>query len=631
MNRLLTVIILVISSLQSIGINKINLFLISKYEYKDLEGKSKLIERAISNAFGVSNENNDYLFNIKKVDAWSDEVTEFRYFPDVNTEKKSTLSKAVLSSQKNTSIKFKVKINPEKSFLTSKIREYIDEDDSFVLEIVVVADERIFVTEAIDKDVYNDIVKNKSFVDKAFKNFFGVNVMNMNYHIEVLKTTACLMKDVIKNECLATYNINAPDSSYANLTEAISKKEYSSCFILFDVLVSKEKSRLTQKANDVIIKDADRSEHIRFYFCIPKNNLRPGSGRFFDIEGKLVTMDKKPFADVNVELRDVNNKIVATQKTNKDGYLKFDKIDEGMTYTLFYDKSYKEEGVKLVTNVGKAVGSFSKNKLGFDLRMLTSDLNSLELFQVKDPSPEFMIKIKARIVSVTDKVNPVSDQVVELRDFENKILQTKTTNQDGDFEFSDVNIKDIYSVELFEYKEKFKNEKLYISNTKNELVARIFKSTGGKFAYKTIPADLIYLSDMGNEDVSLTVKNQLKLDDKNIVIRDFVYYEVNSADLNAQAKSILDKIVKIANENMESKIEIISHTDCRGDKNKNLSLSQKRSDAVLDYFVKRGIDKQRLTSLGMGESVPLNSCTDGISCGEEEYKMNRRTEFRFSK
>lgn len=631
MKKLLPFILLCFTGLISFATTKIDPYLVGKLEYKDLESSSKLIDRLIVNAFGISNEDNDYKFNFKKIDCWNEEVTEFRYFPEVDVEKRSKLSKGVLASSKNTSIKFRVTINSEKSFLTARIREYLDENSSFEMELVVVGDERIFVTEAVDKDVYNEILNTKSFVDKAFKNFFGVNVMNMNYHIEVLKTTACLMKDLQKPDCLETYDMGAQDSAYTIFSNKISTREYSSSFILFDVTVTKDKSRLTQKANDVIIRDADRSEHIRFYFCIPKHNLKPGSGRFFDIEGKIVTSDKKPFADVNVELRDASNKLVATQKTDKNGYLKFNKVDEGMTYTLFVDKSYKEEGLKLTTNADKTVGLFKKSKLGFDYKLLTPVINTLEVVEVKDPSDDLMIKIKARIVSVSDKVNPIADQVVELRDFQNKVLQTKITNKDGDFEFSDVNIKEIYSVELFEYKEKFKNEKLYISNTKNELVARISKDANGKFAYKTIPADLIYLSDMKSEDVSLTVKRQLKLNDNAIMIRDFVFYEVNSVVLSAEAKSIIDKIIKIANENKESKIEIISHTDVRGEGADNIKLSQKRSEAVLDYFVKSGIDKARLSSIGKGESEPLNSCTDGVPCTEDEYKMNRRTEFRFYK
>ncbi len=631
MNKSFVFILLLISTLASFSVNKLDVFLLAKFEYKDLESGNKLMDRAIANAFGPSAEENYYKLSIKKVDSWTNNLSEFRYSPDVDVANRAKLTKSVLGSVKNSSIKFRVTIDSEKSLLNSKIREYLDENSSFEMEIVVVADERIFVTEPVDKDAYNDILNTNGFVDKAFKNFFGVNVMNMNYHIEVLNTKACLIKDINKHTCAETFALNTIDSVYNLFADKVTTKEYSSSYILFDISVNKEKSRLTQKANEVMIRDADKTDHIRFYFCIPKHNLRPGSGRFFDIEGKIVTVDKKPFADVNVELRDVNNKTVSTQKTDKDGYVKFEKVDEGMSYTLFVDKSYKAEDLKLTSKSDKSVGVFKKSKLGFEYKLLTPVINTLEVIKVKEGSDELTINIKARVVSVTDKISPVANQVVELRDFENKVLQTKTTNSDGDFEFSDVNIKDIYSVELFEYKEKFKNEKIYLANKKNELVARISRNSNGKFAYKTIPADLVYLSDMESGDVSLTVNSQLKLNTKNFVIRDFVYYDVNSAVISPEAKITLDNMLKIISENKDSKVEIVSHTDCRGDANENLKLSQKRSEAVLTYFIKSGIEKARLSSIGMGESAPLNSCTDGVSCTEAEYKMNRRTEFRFYK
>jgi outer membrane protein OmpA-like peptidoglycan-associated protein len=47
--------------------------------------------------------------------------------------------------------------------------------------------------------------------------------------------------------------------------------------------------------------------------------------------------------------------------------------------------------------------------------------------------------------------------------------------------------------------------------------------------------------------------------------------------------------------------------------------------------VNNKIEQTRIKPVGMGETIPLNTCTDGVKCTEEEYKMNRRTEFKFSK
>jgi outer membrane protein OmpA-like peptidoglycan-associated protein len=631
MKRFTVLIFALINCYVSVSNNQIPVYLLSKNQFKELENTNKVLDASIINSFGASNDDNYYKLSIKKVDAISGSLGEFRYFPDADAEKKGKLGKSIIASTKIESFKLRVQISDEKSILNNRVRAYMDANSSFEITVVVLSDERIFVTEAISKDAFNETVNELSFVDKAFKNFFGANVMNMNYHIEVLKTSACIIKDPSKTDCLDLFNVDKSDSSKLLLSKKITSKAYSAAFILFDVVVSKEKSRLTPKANELIIRDADRSEHIRFYFCIPKDNLRPGSGRHFDIEGKIMSIDKKPLSDVTVELRDVNNKVVSTKKTDASGYLKFENVDEGMSHCLFIDKSVKQDGIKLVNTKDQTIGTFKDDKLGFNYKLLNSDLNTMESQKTADPSGEFLFKIKARVVSVTDKINPVADQIVQLKDMQNKVLQTKTTNQDGDFEFSDVDVKEIYSVELFEYKEKFKSEKVYISNSKNELIARINKDGAGKFSYKTISADMIYLADLPQEDITFTVKKQLKLAEKNIVIRDFVFYEQNSADLSSDAKITLDKIALIIEENPDSKVDIISHTDCKGEKDVNSKLSQKRSEAVTDYFMKRGIPKERLKPIGMGEATPLNSCADGVSCTEAELRMNRRTEFKFYK
>jgi hypothetical protein len=44
-------------------------------------------------------------------------------------------------------------------------------------------------------------------------------------------------------------------------------------------------------------------------------------------------------------------------------------------------------------------------------------------------------------------------------------------------------------------------------------------------------------------------------------------------------------------------------------------------------LIQSGIDKKRLKAKGMGESVMINDCYDGIECTEQQHQENRRTEF----
>ena len=59
----------------------------------------------------------------------------------------------------------------------------------------------------------------------------------------------------------------------------------------------------------------------------------------------------------------------------------------------------------------------------------------------------------------------------------------------------------------------------------------------------------------------------------------------------------------------------------------NRSLSQRRAEATVEYITAQGISADRLQAKGFGESNPVNKCSDGVKCPEEEHQANRRSEF----
>lgn len=74
-------------------------------------------------------------------------------------------------------------------------------------------------------------------------------------------------------------------------------------------------------------------------------------------------------------------------------------------------------------------------------------------------------------------------------------------------------------------------------------------------------------------------------------------------------------------------IAIRSHTDSRQTHRYNLQLSDKRAKSTMNYMIKNGIKRSRLTAKGYGESQLINGCSDGVPCSEAEHKQNRRSEF----
>jgi outer membrane protein OmpA-like peptidoglycan-associated protein len=106
-----------------------------------------------------------------------------------------------------------------------------------------------------------------------------------------------------------------------------------------------------------------------------------------------------------------------------------------------------------------------------------------------------------------------------------------------------------------------------------------------------------------------------------------IYFDLDQSTIRKDAIAPLEKIVEALVTYPEIKIEIGSHTDSRQHRKYNKILSQKRAESTLNYLVKRGISKDRLTAKGYGESQLINKCSDGVQCSEAEHQQNRRSTF----
>ncbi|MCB0763063.1 MAG: carboxypeptidase regulatory-like domain-containing protein [Flavobacteriales bacterium] len=112
-----------------------------------------------------------------------------------------------------------------------------------------------------------------------------------------------------------------------------------------------------------------------------------------------------------------------------------------------------------------------------------------------------------------------------------------------------------------------------------------------------------------------------------IVRLDNIYYDLAKWNIRPDAAVELDKLVETLNDNPTVKIELSSHTDCRGKDAYNMSLSEKRAKSAVQYLITKGIAKERVNSKGYGETKPSETCACE-KCSEEEHQRNRRTEFK---
>lgn len=100
-----------------------------------------------------------------------------------------------------------------------------------------------------------------------------------------------------------------------------------------------------------------------------------------------------------------------------------------------------------------------------------------------------------------------------------------------------------------------------------------------------------------------------------------VLFAFDKADLSAQAAPRLDKLARFLAQFPERNMLIEGYTDSVGNDAYNLSLSERRAQAVRAALMQRGVDGARISARGFGKSHPVadNGSADGRA-------MNRRVE-----
>jgi OOP family OmpA-OmpF porin len=100
-----------------------------------------------------------------------------------------------------------------------------------------------------------------------------------------------------------------------------------------------------------------------------------------------------------------------------------------------------------------------------------------------------------------------------------------------------------------------------------------------------------------------------------------ILFDYNQAVIKPAFYPELDAAFKVMNQNPGLKIEIQGHTDNKGSAKYNQGLSERRAQAVMTYFLQKGIDPNRLSAKGYGLSRPIASNET-----DEGRAMNRRVQ-----
>ncbi len=380
--------------------------------------------------------------------------------------------------------------------------------------------------------------------------------------------------------------------------------------------------------------------------------------------GPIINTDKReqfPFASAD-------NKLYFSS----DGHLGFGSLD------VFVSDINGNEYSK-PTNIGLPLNSnlddFSFNidsntKEGYFASNREGGKGSDDMYQfteIKDLIVEDCKQFITGIITDIDTKLPLENATVLLQDPENKTLNTITTSADGKFSFT-VPCEASYKVSAF--KEKYTNESksLVLDKTRNkindaslalkslEAIKLEEKETAQKKRQQEIIIEeenkkkealaVIALKEAGkkakaDEIAATEIKKKEKVDqilkqekdvikdnkDRLIIKTDPIYFDYNMWYIRKESKVVLSRVVTLMNKYPGMVIEIGSHTDSRGNAKFNEDLSQKRANSTREFIIQSGINANRVTAKGYGESVPIIKCKTDDACNEEEHELNRRSEF----
>lgn len=164
---------------------------------------------------------------------------------------------------------------------------------------------------------------------------------------------------------------------------------------------------------------------------------------------------------------------------------------------------------------------------------------------------------------------------------EGKLVKISTTNQQGEFRFSNLEPNTVYHM-FVDASSLPRNKKAAVKHVK--------------------------LKAYGEEIKSFNYEN--------------IYFDFNQSRLRREARVILDELADFYHRYPDIQIEINAFTDSIGDADYNLLLSQERGQSAFDYLIENGVDRSAVVINAQGASNSIASDNSFVS-----QQLNRRVEF----
>ncbi len=100
-----------------------------------------------------------------------------------------------------------------------------------------------------------------------------------------------------------------------------------------------------------------------------------------------------------------------------------------------------------------------------------------------------------------------------------------------------------------------------------------------------------------------------------------IYFDYDSSQISSEGQSALNAHAEYLSLHPDQIITIEGHTDERGTREYNLSLGERRAQAVADFLMASGVPAQQMKVISYGEENPV-----ALDHNESAWQLNRRVE-----
>lgn len=327
-----------------------------------------------------------------------------------------------------------------------------------------------------------------------------------------------------------------------------------------------------------------------------------------------------PFSEVEV-FNDLNERIVLDE-TGEDGAFDLINLRLRRSYRVRFNQLSERElehaALYILNNKGERIMVLRPGFDGFFLFEVlpTDEMEQLAFVENIDESQLLTVRIEGTL-STEENVPSEKGVPIYIIDENGELLEIAYTREGGKFKFEELTPSSSYRFRLDEKEKRFT---MVVMDGDKEVEIPI--EAGEGFYERVKDTEALRLINEKGEPIVIRTSERF--------IFQSIYFDFDQFDLTLQAKEQLDILVEILLRNPKIKINLSSHTDSRGTTEYNLNLSKKRAASTLDYLLSKGINIERISAVGKGESELLNECSDELECTEDAHAVNRRTEIVFA-